>query len=105
MSSLVILVGVFILITIIIFMLGGGNLKSKPEPEPKPKPEPEPEPEPKEMEMIIEEQNRFQPVDAPIPPVSLDSIQHVNAAPVGDGFTDFTSIESNECQIHLPQQK
>ena len=105
MSNLVILVGVFILITIIIFMFGGNNKEPKPKPEPEPEPEPEPKVE-QEVEMIIEEQqNRFQPVDAPIPPRSLDGIQHVHAAPVGDGFTDFTSLESNECQFQLPQQK
>ena len=86
-------------------MFGGGN--KEPEPEPKPKLEPKLEPKvEQEVEMIIEEtQNRFQPVDAPIPPRGLDGIQYVNAAPVGEGLTDFTSLESNECQFQLPQQK
>ena len=105
MNSLFILIGVFILISTIIFMFGNGNPKPKPEPEPEP--EPEPGPVQKGMEMIIEEeqQNRLQPVDAPIPPKSLDGIQHVDAASIHEGLTDFTSLESNECQLQLPQMK
>ena len=96
MNSLVILISTFIAISIIIFIAGGGN--SKPKPEPEPEPELELELETKELKMIVEEkQNKLQPMDAPIPPRSLDGLQYINYSPVGEGFTDTTTIDSNRC--------